>query len=238
MRKNVKEFYNEFSKSTLNRDFKQINLRHTAIKHLISKYLGPNHRVLEIGCGAGIITRFIAKRVREVLAVDISDVNIETARRYVQSSNCNFASLDITTPEAWSALPSKFDVVILADVIEHIPLEKHEFLFGAIRERMVESGWLILTFPSPEFQTYLSETSPAELQIVDEQIEIAGLLSNCPLHLNFFSYCPAWDTNQYVHAVFMNGTPSIKPIIPSFWCRIYRRTANWLWSVINLRHIQ
>jgi hypothetical protein len=67
-------------------------------------------------------------------------------------------------------------------------------------------GVLLLTYPSPEYQRYLMQERPDELQIVDNVIEIEALFGEASAagwHLKSFSYVDVWQENQYIHAVFL-----------------------------------
>ena len=59
----TKSFYDEFSKNVLMNDFRSINLRHEAIKNLCKQFIPKGAKVLEIGCGVGIISKYLQKFV-------------------------------------------------------------------------------------------------------------------------------------------------------------------------------
>src|SRR5688572_25893429 len=99
-----------------------INLRHRTIFRLLKKNgLNRYQRVLEIGCGVGPVTSLILKLVRDgfVHAVDISPKSIEQAK--VNLSSRTNLSLSVSDMSDFSA-PEKFHVIVLPDVLEHIPI--------------------------------------------------------------------------------------------------------------------
>jgi hypothetical protein len=114
------------------------------------------------------------------------------------------------------------DVISLVDVIEHIPLEHHERLLANIAGVGRPGCRLVLTYPSPQYQLHLRENAPAELQIVDEIVQIQELAqkaSQFGFSLRHFSLEDVWLQNQYVHAVFQrdlscapNPTPRMGPL--------------------------
>ncbi|NTW50047.1 MAG: class I SAM-dependent methyltransferase, partial [Chlorobiales bacterium] len=147
----VRQYYNAFSSQVLLGDFVQLNPRQQAIKALCAEHLAPDFRALEIGCGAGILTNFLSKRAASVMAVDISDVNIAVASEYNRKqTNITFISQDILTNAAQVEQNSPYDFVLFADVIEHIPIEKHGQVFALVERILSERGVVVLTLPTPE----------------------------------------------------------------------------------------
>lgn len=75
--------------------------------------------VLEIGCGTGLRTLWLAERARSVLALDLSEGMLEVARARVRSPRVDFRRHDLTEP--WPAADASFDLVVDALVLEHLP---------------------------------------------------------------------------------------------------------------------
>lgn len=203
----VREFYDEFAGRVLVRDFYYINRRHEAIKALCDRFVSPGSSILEIGCGVGIITKYLGRRAAGVFAVDISAKNIEIAREFAGSSQIRFEVIDVLDPPAELDEQAPFDIVILADVIEHIPKSKYRQLFGTIERVLKESGRVVLSFPSPEVQAYMASHQPDDIQVIDESIEAGDILSATSLKLLYFSYCDIFGKNDYVHAVLTPARP-------------------------------
>ena len=81
----------------------------------IQPYLGTN--VLEVGCGNGNFTSFLAHECDRVLAVDLDSEFTNSAKARLKSfHHVEVKTADITT---W-ATNQKFDTIILLDVLEHI----------------------------------------------------------------------------------------------------------------------
>ena len=89
----IKEYYDEFAKSTFLRDFRVLNPRHRAIRKLCDRFIAPGARVLEIGCGAGIISKHLEARVSSLVGVDISETAIRMAKLYVSGGKSEFRVL-------------------------------------------------------------------------------------------------------------------------------------------------
>ncbi len=77
-------------------------------------------RILDVGCGGGLISEALAKRGATVTGVDASAMSIEVARRHAQQSGL---SVDYRHCLAGQLLAEdeRFDVVINAEVVEHVP---------------------------------------------------------------------------------------------------------------------
>lgn len=91
-------------------------------------------RVLEIGCGAGRMTRTLARFFGEVCAVDISPEMVRRARAAVAANSnahvfCNNGK-DLSPVRAYSAVP--FDFAFSSMVFQHIP--SREIIESYVRE--------------------------------------------------------------------------------------------------------
>ncbi len=60
-------------------------------------------RVLEVGCGNGLISRNLAPRVREVLATDINPIAVSTVKEY---------GIPVIRADLFRGIKAKFDMVI------------------------------------------------------------------------------------------------------------------------------
>jgi ubiquinone/menaquinone biosynthesis C-methylase UbiE len=75
-------------------------------------------RVLELGCGTGKNSEWLAAQARELVALDFSPGMLDVARRRVRSQRARFVEQDITRP--WPVDPSSIDVVVGNLVLEHV----------------------------------------------------------------------------------------------------------------------
>jgi len=77
-------------------------------------------RILDVGCGGGLISEALAKRGAMVTGVDASAMSIEVARRHAQQSGLSVDYRHCLAGELL-AEDERFDVVINAEVVEHVP---------------------------------------------------------------------------------------------------------------------
>lgn len=91
--------------------------------------------VLEIGCGTGLNTRYLAEQSRSVLAMDFSAGMLEQARAGVPATNVRFELQDIR--RGWGLADDSVDVVVCTLVLEHV--ENLDHVFGEAA-RVLRSG--------------------------------------------------------------------------------------------------
>ncbi len=75
-------------------------------------------RVLELGCGTGKNSEWLATHAQELVALDFSPGMLDVARRRVRSQRARFVEHDITRP--WPVASSSIDVVVGNLVLEHV----------------------------------------------------------------------------------------------------------------------
>lgn len=93
-------------------------------------------KVLEIGCGAGRMTRPLSSLFGTVVAVDVSAEMIARARAALKQ--CTNVELHVTNGMDLQVFPDKtFDFVLSAIVFQHIPKQ-------AIVESYIREAWRVL----------------------------------------------------------------------------------------------
>lgn len=123
--------------------------QHQKYDALIAR-LPPNRRykrVLDLGCGLGLLSEKLAKNADEVLGVDIAQAAVEHAtelRRH--APNVRFECRDITDlPESMNG---QFDLVVIADTIYYLPAPLHDHylkqLAGRVAQLLAPGGYCLL----------------------------------------------------------------------------------------------
>lgn len=102
----------------------------------IIEEIGKNKTVLDIGCGAGILTNALSKEGHKVHGIDLSPSSLEVAKKYDMTKKVSYQ-----VAHAYSLPYSNqiFDVVCAMDVLEHVE-EPH--LLIAEASRVLKPGGL------------------------------------------------------------------------------------------------
>jgi trans-aconitate 2-methyltransferase len=213
----IREYYDDFLRSRMVNYRLYGNPRLNRAAERILPFIRPESKVLDIGCGIGIVTSKVAGRASRghVWGIDLGRENIWYANQTIQNANLTLFEGDVVTDfEAiQKQLPAKIDVVTMVDVIEHIPAEARPDLFVKIRALCSDDAVMVLTYPSPQYQEYLREHDPKELQIIDNVVLLEDLVKeagNAGFSLKHYSLETIWMRNQYVHCVFQT-IPTIAP---------------------------
>lgn len=214
----ARAFYDDFLESRM-LDYRIYgNLRLDMAAGLIERYVTSDSNVLDLGCGIGMATERIANAASNghVWACDLSERNVAYAQQTVAPSNVTFFVADVLDnfPRVRQAVTAPLDLVMMVDVLEHLPLRTHSDLFHGIRGLCSERAYLILTYPSPQYQRYLKAERPQELQIIDEILELEHVLSvteSAGFHLRYYSLETVWLRNQYVHCVLQTDQALSEP---------------------------
>jgi 2-polyprenyl-6-hydroxyphenyl methylase/3-demethylubiquinone-9 3-methyltransferase len=76
-------------------------------------------RVLDIGCGGGLLSEPMARLGADVVGADAAERNIPVARLHAEQSGLAI-DYRVTTAEALAAAGEQFDVVLNMEVVEHV----------------------------------------------------------------------------------------------------------------------
>ena len=77
-----------------------------------------NLKILDIGCGGGLISEPMARLGANVTGIDASNKNIEVAKLHAKKNNININYINIV-PENFKQL-NKFDIILNLEVVEHV----------------------------------------------------------------------------------------------------------------------
>ena len=75
-------------------------------------------KVLDIGCGGGLISEPMARLGAEVTGIDASEKNIKVAKIHSEKSNLKINYL-VGSPESITSL-EKYDVILNLEIVEHV----------------------------------------------------------------------------------------------------------------------
>ena len=163
-----------------------------AIKQSIKKdYIRKTDKILEVGCGMGYLTYSMLKEGFNIRGCDISQRAIEKARQTYNLENEDlFFEADVY--ELSENNNSKFDVIILTEVIEHIfnPSDFIKTLFKLLNS----GGHIIITTPNKSAYNksifWTSDLPPVHYWWLSEQsfINIAKFTNSGIYFIDFTDY--------------------------------------------------
>ena len=97
-------------------------------------------RVLDIGCGGGLVSEPMARLGAEVVGADATEVNIGVARAHADQQGLEI-DYRATTAEALADAAEVFDVVLALEIVEHVA---DPAAFVATCQRLVRPGGLVI----------------------------------------------------------------------------------------------
>ena len=75
-------------------------------------------KILDVGCGGGLLSEPLSRLGAEVVGIDASDRNIKIAKSHAIKSNLDIKYL-CSSPENFNS-KTKFDVVLNMEIVEHV----------------------------------------------------------------------------------------------------------------------
>ena len=78
-------------------------------------------RVLDIGCGGGILSESMALKGAEVTGIDLSSKALAVARLHLMESGNSVEYLEVSAEQLAEQSPASFDVVSCMEMLEHVP---------------------------------------------------------------------------------------------------------------------
>nr|WP_018864516.1 bifunctional 2-polyprenyl-6-hydroxyphenol methylase/3-demethylubiquinol 3-O-methyltransferase UbiG [Thioalkalivibrio sp. ARh3] len=100
-------------------------------------------KVLDVGCGAGILSEAMAVRGAQVTALDAGAEHLEVAREHAHDSGLEIHYLHTTAEAHAEHHAGDYDVVTCLEMLEHVP--DPEAVIDALVQLVRPGGWLFLS---------------------------------------------------------------------------------------------
>lgn len=120
------------------------NFTYRLLLETINKSVKKNATVLDIGCGAGAISLYMASKGHQVTGIDISEKAIKTCKDSAKFLDLKTKFLTVYFPQ--EKIRDHFDTIIFTEVIEHLEDDRKALM--QIHEMLNKNGLLILSTPS------------------------------------------------------------------------------------------
>ena len=126
------EFYDDLEEGWYTRNDHPVALlraEHIVRTPWILSLLPPSSKILDIGCGAGLLSNVLAKNQHMVTGIDLSEKSLQTARKYDDTNSVTYLQANaysLPFPDA------SFDSVCALDILEHVE-EPHLLIAEASR---------------------------------------------------------------------------------------------------------
>ena len=115
-------------------------------------------RVLDIGCGGGLLSEPMARLGAEVVGIDASDRNINIAKLHAKKNNLPIEYF-CASPENFDT-ETKFDVILNMEIIEHV--EDVDFFLKSSANLLKKNGIMFIATLNKTLKSYLFAIIGAE----------------------------------------------------------------------------
>ena len=171
-----KDEINKFSKIAdewwdINGKFKPLHMFNPVrIEHIIDTALNffkidkdkelplKNLKILDIGCGGGLISEPMSRLGAEVTGIDASDKNIQVAKLHAKKNNLKIEYLN-TVPENLDH-QNQFDIILNLEVVEHV--ENLDLYLSSCFKLLKKNGIMFTATINRTFTSYIKAIVGAE----------------------------------------------------------------------------
>ena len=145
-------------------NFNPVRLRY--IKDTITKKFGnkseklplKNIKILDIGCGGGLLSEPLSRLGATVTGIDASDRNIKIAKMHLKKSKLDI-NYYCSSPESFEA-KEKFDVVLNMEIVEHV--DNVDFFLLKSSELLKKDGLMFIATLNKTLKSYVFAIIGAE----------------------------------------------------------------------------
>ena len=105
-----------------NSEFKPLHEINPLRLNYIDKLVGlQGKRVLDVGCGGGILSESMSQKGAEVTGIDLGEKALKVAQLHQLESGAKVDYRLISTEDLAREMPESFDVVTCMEMLEHVP---------------------------------------------------------------------------------------------------------------------
>jgi 2-polyprenyl-6-hydroxyphenyl methylase / 3-demethylubiquinone-9 3-methyltransferase len=121
-----------------------------------------NKRILDVGCGGGILTESMARLgAQEVVGIDLSEASLAAATAHALSENiANVRYVNTSTEDFSLVEPTSFDIVTCMEMLEHVP-DPRAIVF-ACSKLLKPNGWIFFSTINKNLKSFMHAILGAE----------------------------------------------------------------------------
>ena len=133
------EWWLENGKFKTLHDIQHIRIKY--IKEVVNKKQFNKLKILDLGCGGGLISEGMTKLGADVTGIDFIKENIDVAKKHARKNKLkiNYKILDFENEK----IRSKYDIIIIFEVLEH--LADWQSFIKKIKKNLKPNGFLIIS---------------------------------------------------------------------------------------------
>ncbi len=178
-------------------------------------------RIVDVGCGGGILSEAMAQRGASVLGVDLAERSLKVAQLHAMETGQAGVAYRLVAAEALAAeQPGQFDVVTCMEMVEHVP--DPAAIIDACARLVKPGGWVFLSTLNRNLKSflfaivgaeYVLKLLPAGTHEYARFIRPSELMRDCrnagltPLHTRGMQYNPL--TQRY----WLNDDTSVNYLV-------------------------
>ena len=115
-------------------------------------------KILDIGCGGGLLSEPMSRLGAEVVGIDASEKNIQVAKLHAKKNSLNI-KYHCTSPENFIT-NTKFDVILNMEIVEHV--ENVDFFLKSCTKLLKKEGIMFVATINKTLKSYVFAIIGAE----------------------------------------------------------------------------
>ncbi len=117
-------------------------------------------RVLDVGCGGGILAEAMTSRGADVTGIDLGDKGLKVAQIHLLESGLSVEYRHVSAEELAQEQPGRYDIVTCMEMLEHVP--DPAITVRACAELVRPGGWCVFATINRTAKAYLFAIIGAE----------------------------------------------------------------------------
>ena len=152
-----------------------------------SDYIHPNYKVLDAGCGTGVVTKTLFQLANRKFggrvqfhAFDITEHMLEVFQPWIAkqgANNIEIQKADILAIDTLPASWKNYDLIVASTVLEYLPRDKVEYALENLKQLLERGGILLIFITKRNFITRWLAKKWWKTNLYDRQ-EIGAFLNN------------------------------------------------------------